>query len=83
MVNLVLISCSEDGDHRVEVIEEAVLLTRLNEKYYGENPRFLHEANVRQPSGGTLDLNYAHGYILIRGEVIQPKAKTVVNEFTL
>lgn len=82
-MNLVLISCSEDGDHRVEVLEEAVFLKRLNEKYYGEDPRFLTEANVVQPDGRPLDLNYAHGYILIRGEVIQPKAKTVVQEFSL
>lgn len=81
-MKLILISCSEDGDHHIEILSEEEFLQRLNRKDYGDDPKFLPELNMLK-AGGSLDLNYAHGYILIRGEVIQPKAKTVVQEFTL
>ena len=73
---VILFRRDEDGDTTFEVVERWKFLEQLNSGYYGESPIFAKP-------GEHLDLDIFTGYILIDGEVIQPKPKTVVTKFEL
>lgn len=70
-----LLSCSEDGDVRVESMSKATLLKRLDEKYYGENPKFVD----RIPNN---DMMYWQGkMVLIKGKIVVPQTRQVVETY--
>lgn len=75
MTQYFLISNS-DGDTHVEPISEKELLKRLNEE--GNEMDFMSEIPKEH------DTNYwGEGVLIIKGEIVVPKAKTTITEFTL
>ena len=73
---VILIHCDEDGDKRFEIIPEEKFLKDMNDGSYGDNPKFASPDEK-------IDMDYFCGYILIRGEIIQPKAVDVVKRYEL
>jgi hypothetical protein len=76
MRNLIVIQCNEDGEASLFHITEEQFLTRLNDGTFGNSPRFAKPGEVS-------DLDTFTGYILIRGEIIQPKPVEVVKRYGL
>jgi hypothetical protein len=77
---IIEIICTEDGDKYFKVYTEAEYLESLNcniETGQGA-PDFLMPNKA-----GEIDLDSAAGTILIRGEVIKPRAVETVSRFTL
>jgi len=81
------LSCGEDGDYRFSICDEDDVLTSLQERINDgdmEDPseKFYSAEEVAQlPWGG--DPNYWRKAILIKGEIIVPKAKEVVKRVEL
>ena len=65
-----VISCSEDGDVSVECVTKEELESKLNEEYWGSNPKFL-DASCR-------DLRSRAGLLVIKGERVVPSPVEVV-----
>lgn len=62
-----------EGDTTVEMLRKDQLITRLNEKYYGDR-EFVEKITER-------DTNYWGGDLLIiKGNIVVPKAKKVIIE---
>lgn len=73
---VILIHCSEDGDKSIEVIPEETFLKNLNEQYYGVKPVFAKP-------GEKIEMDSFSGLILIKGEIVEPKAVSVVKKYEL
>lgn len=73
---MILISCSEDGDHSFGIITKEAFLRHMNEGYYGDNPVFAEP-------GKAVDLERFSGYILIDGDIVQPKPVQHVTKYTI
>ena len=64
---------NDEGDTGVEVLSKAELEKRLDEHWYGESPQFFYGTPEES------DTNYWGGGILvIKGEIVTPRAKQVV-----
>lgn len=79
-----VIHCGEDGDVHYEQLDRKTLLERLNadEPYYGTNDAFRLAPPQSNPqyweasdSGSKL--------LIIKGNVVQPREKTVVKEYDI
>lgn len=78
MDKYLLIKFSEDGDlPRVEHVSAEELRKRLKEHYYGERPKFAEPGKDvnGEYSGGVL--------VVIKGEIVVPKAVQVATEWDL
>lgn len=83
---MILIHCSEDGDHSVEQLPKEVFLKKLNDGEYGDNGDNgpLREFMAPNDLGKRwFDLNTFVGIILVDGDVVVPKVKEIVKKFTL
>jgi hypothetical protein len=67
-----VIYSSEDGEVSVERLSKEDLEKRLNENYWGDKPKFLSESD---------DLAYNAGLMIIKGELVTPQPKKVVEEW--
>jgi hypothetical protein len=74
---MIVIHCSEDGDHSVEQLTKEEFLSNLNDGCYGEKPEF---ANSKTDLS---DLNCFTGYIVVDGDIVVPKPEKVVTKFKL
>jgi hypothetical protein len=75
-----VIRCSVDGDVRVEELDKAELLDRLDDNIYGSGPVFLTDLEKigKDPQSWP-----EHGMLIIKGKVVVPvEAKRVV-EYTV
>jgi hypothetical protein len=77
MFGYYVITCSEDGDHHIELVSREELEERLNDEYYGSDPKYLTELNE------SLDLGYFSGLIIIKGEAIMPTAVEKITRLEL
>ncbi len=68
---MLFLIANSDGDTTVAQKTEAEFLEELNDGDYGDTPVFL---SAIEREGALL---------LIRGEIVQPKPKTVVQEYEL
>ncbi len=69
--NYILINNTEDGDHYFTVFKNKTELNKILDEMLdeGQTPDdFISKENIQQ------NLNYNQGYILIKGEIIIPKA---------
>lgn len=69
---------TEDGVNGKRMTEED-FLKKLNQQDYGKNPKFLTKDDFVDIYDGSWPI----GLVVIRGEIVQPKPKQVVIEFTL
>lgn len=77
---MILIYCSEDGDHGVRRLSKEQFLKNLNSGDYGD----LEKIEFADPKTfDRLDLESFVGYILIDGDIVVPKPETVVTKFKL
>jgi len=67
-----VIRSNDEGEVSVAQMDRNELETRLNEYYWGDDVQFLNPAD---------DLRYNSGLIIIKGEVVRPKARQVVQEW--
>ncbi len=68
---------NSDGDTCVDMITEEKLLKRLDEKYWGEDVKFLNEIP-------TSDTNYwGETVLIVGGEIVVPKPKEIVVSYNL
>lgn len=69
---------NSDGDTRVEMLLKDELLRRLNERYYGDTPRFCE----KMPD--SIDTNYwpEHTVLIIRGGLVAPTPQEVALRYT-
>lgn len=73
-----LITTNDDGDHYIEALTEKTLLDRLNELCQDEDPP--------QFEGSLPDRNMAYwpdSYLIIKGEIVVPKAKEVTTVYEI
>ena len=71
-----LITCTEDGDHRIKEYTEQKLSKEINEWLAdGDEPEF----ESKLPD----NLDMFSGYIIIKGEIIVPKKEKVVEKLSL
>ncbi len=81
---MILIYCSEDGDHRIERISKEEFLKQLNAGDYGDGGDNGPRPIFADPKTfDRLDLEQFVGYILIDGDIVVPKAEKVVTKFKL
>lgn len=74
-MNYFILTASEDGGH-AECISRSELLKRLNEDYWGSDVEF----QTSFPSNK--DMNYWGGkVVIIKGDVVAPKAVEVVKRY--
>ena len=66
----------------IERLTRAVLLSRLNEDYYGSKERIFTEEDFKKERG-PVDLLMRRGLYIIKGDVIAPTPKEVVKEWSL
>lgn len=67
-----VIDASEDGEVSVNRLSKEELEKRLNEKYWGSEPKFLSEND---------DLARIAGLMIIKGGLITPQPKKVVEQW--
>lgn len=67
-----VIYSSEDGKVRVNRFSKEELENRLNKNYWGDDPKFLSEKD---------DLAYSVGLMIIKGDLIAPQPKKVVEQW--
>lgn len=79
-MNYFVISSDEDGT-RVEPMDEATLKQRLNEKWWGDDAKFFD--HVPRSKGCFIEGDEGTLLIIIKGEVVVPKAKKVVEEYEI
>ena len=80
MDQIIVVSCSEDGDIGMRVMSEADFLKRLNEGDFGNPPKLLNWSN---PSHGYENLQEREGSYVIRGQFVEPKPVQVVTQYKL
>lgn len=78
---MILIYCSEDGDHRIEQISKEQFLKNLNDGDYGEDLEKIEFADPK--TFDRLDLESFVGYILVDGPIVVPKPEKIVTKFKL
>jgi hypothetical protein len=80
MDTVVVIYCSEDGDHSIQQMSRDKFLKRLKDDYKDSKhgPKFFDPSNHDQT-----DLNTFDGYIVIEGKIVQPKPIEVATEWSL
>ena len=77
MDQIIVVSCSEDGDVMMEVMTEGEFLDRLDARHYGEKPNF-------RPGGAMVhDLAAIEGMYVIKGRFVMPKAVDVAVKYEL
>lgn len=78
---VVVIYCSEDGDHSIKQMEKHVFLKQLKDDHKDtiRGPQFFDIEYDRMP----MDLNMFTGYIVIDGKIVKPKAIKVESEWIL
>lgn len=77
MKTYIVMSFGEDGDPpSFDQLTEVELQERLREKYYGDRPVFAEPGKKFEPSRFI-------GVLIIKGEIVKPKPKTVVTEYEL
>lgn len=66
---------NNDGDTYIETATKEQITKRLEEKYYGEEPMF--KSDIERS-----DTNYwGDNILIIKGEIVVPKPKKVVETF--
>lgn len=75
---LLVINFTEDGLYTYR-IEKEEFLEKLNNQYFGENPKFLSAEDMKE----IYEFHWPLGLLVIEGEIVQPKPISVVKEFTL
>jgi hypothetical protein len=73
---VILIHCDEDGDKFLRVLSEGAFLKELNDGDFGDDPTFAKP-------GDEIKMDYFCGYILIKGEIVQPRPVEKVKKYAL
>jgi len=73
---VILIHCDEDGDKSFRVLSEEKFLRELNAGDFGDDPTFAKP-------GDEVDMDCFCGYILIKGEIVQPRPVEKVKKYAL
>lgn len=68
---------TEDGDVFFELYEADALESHLNEHYWGE------DVTIRNSADGDVMMGHGNSLLIVKGEIIVPKERTVVTEFAL
>jgi hypothetical protein len=72
-----VISCSEDGETTVEVMDKETLLERIGEEYWGSK-----EVLTEIPEN--TDTNYwGNGMLIIKGKMVTPKPEQIVTRYNI
>jgi hypothetical protein len=70
-----VISCSEDGETTVEVMDRETLLERIESEYWGSK-------EVLSELPENTDTNYwGNGLVIIKGKMVVPKAEQVITRY--
>ena len=72
-----IIHCSEDGEISVSEFTEEKLLVELNDDYWGTNG-FIEKIDSDNPQEWDADK-----LLIIKGEIIKPKPKKIVDTYEL
>lgn len=81
---MIIIHCSEDGDHSIRRISKEKFLKDLNDGQYGDGGDGGRLPVFADPKTfDSLDLDQFAGYILVDGDIVVPKPQTVVTKFKL
>jgi hypothetical protein len=75
---MIIINFTEDGVI-VKNCKEGFFLADLNNGEFGENPKFLDQTDIEDING----FKWPLGILLIKGDIVVPKAKQVVKEYIL
>lgn len=68
-----VIALNEDGEVYFTPMSGATLRKRLAEKYYGDDPKFIHKFILMMNAGETSDMmSLPDGVFIIRGSIVDP-----------
>lgn len=74
-----LVLCfSEDGEVSASFWDKFSLLEKLNEHYWGRNVEFVESLSTENDS-----TEWSNKLLILKGEIIIPKAKNVITEFQI
>jgi hypothetical protein len=73
---VILIHCDEDGDKHFRVLSVEKFLAELNAGDFGDNPTFANPVDE-------INMDSFCGYILIKGEIVQPRPVEKVKKYAL
>jgi hypothetical protein len=80
---VIVIRATEDGEHYVNVLDEADFVERLNTGYYDARVKFYDTAEVISSGYSGTDLNSMCGMIVIRGKIVKPVPEQVIQRYKL
>ena len=70
-----IIHCNDDGELRVEQVDNDELTKQFNDPdYYGDNVGFIEELTSTDPQ------YWKEGFLIIKGKIVKPKHSGIVFE---